>query len=227
MGARVIELDCFAKNNKGTTLDDMTPIVAHGLERKSGDYFTTSYINFEECINVILQFGFLTSDPLIICLELNTNKLNLVQKKMREIIIQKLGDKLLNQSFKISQGPNRKIFTYEPIKNLLNKVIFLSGEGYTDELTDIIDGTFNESQYFNNTNNTDNNLNEPNKLGVIQRIYPTSNLSGHLSLNYDPTKFWKNKYQLVALNFQAIDHNFIKNIAMFKFNSFVHFSEFN
>jgi hypothetical protein len=225
MGARVIELDCFAKNNNGTTQDDMMPVVAHGVERKQGDIFTTSYIPFEECIDVISKYGFLTSDPLIVCLELNTNQLLSTQKIMKEIILSKLGNKLLDKSYKISNLNNRKYFTKESIGNLLNKVIFISGGGYTSELMDILDGSFGESEYWSNTDNIDERLKQPNRPGIVQRIYPVGNLSGHLSYNYDPIPFWKNRYQMVALNFQLVDDNLMKNIAMFKTNSYVHFSE--
>ncbi len=225
MGARVIELDCFAKNNTGKNSEDLEPIVAHGLQRQSGDIFTTSKISFEECIDVIATYGFLTSDPLIICLELNTNNLIPTQKRMSQIIKLKLGDKLLSGEYKISNNKNRKYFSDEPIKNLLNKVIFISGGGYTNELSDIIDGVFDEPILSNSDNLNTKLINEPNKNGVIQRVYPAGNVSGHLSYNYDPSVFWKNKYQMVALNFQVVDDNLMKNVAMFKNASFVHFSQ--
>lgn len=225
MGARVIELDCFAKNNNGTSHDDMIPVVTHGIERKQGDIFTTSYITFEECIDVIAKYGILTSDPLIVCLELNTNNLLPTQKIMKQIILTKLGDKLLDKSYKISNFKDRKYFTKEPVANLLNKVMFISGGGYTPELIDILDGTFDESEYWSNTDNINGSLKQPNKPQVVQRIYPAGDLLGHLSYNYDPTPFWKNRYQMVALNFQLVDDNLMQNIAMFKSHSFVHFSE--
>jgi hypothetical protein len=225
MGARVIELDCFAKNNNGSTQDDMTPVVVHGVARKQGDIFTTSYIPFEECIDVISKYGFLTSDPLIVCLELNTNHLLSTQRIMKEIILSKLGNRLLDKSYKIANLTNRKYFTKEPIGNLLNKVMFVTGDGYTSELTGILDGSFGEYEYWSNTDNVDDRLKQSNRPVIVQRIYPTGNLSGHLSYNYDPMPFWKNKYQMVALNFQLVDDNLMKNIAMFKTNSFVHFSE--
>lgn len=225
MGARVIELDCFARNNLGKESKDLEPIVAHGIPRSSGDIFTTSQVSFEECIDVIATYGFLTSDPLIICLELNTNKLVKTQARMKEIIKNKLGDKLLDFKFKISHGKNKQNFINEPITNLLNKVIFIGEKDITGELTDIIDGVFNQDNLLNNSNS--NTLNKPNEKGVVQRVYPTGNLSGHLSFNYDPSVHWKNKHQMVALNFQLVDDNLMKNVAMFKNYSLVHFSEIN
>ena len=226
MGARVIELDCYAKKNTGTTDDDMTPVVAHGVERTEGDIFTTSYITFEDCIDTIAKFGLLTSDPIIICLELNTNRLEPVQKKMKEIIKEKLGGNLLSPEFKHTySGPNKKAYTNEPIKNLLNKVIFISGGGATKELDDILDGNLGDSSMLGNTDHNNPNLKNMNRPGIMFRVYPDGNVSGHLSYNYDPTEYWKNRYQMVALNFQVLDSNMMKNVAMFKRNSFVHFTE--
>jgi hypothetical protein len=215
MGARVIELDCYAKNNIGKTDDDMTPVVTHGIERSSGDIFTTSYITFEDCIDTIATFGFLTSDPLIVCLELNTNRLEIVQKKMKQIIKNKLGDKLLKNNN----------FTKEPIKNLLNKVIFICGGGNTAELNDILSGNLYDSNVMNNLEHTSNYAKNENKFGILSRVYPDGDIYGHFSYNFDPLLLWKNRYQMVAFNFQVIDDNMMKNIAMFKNYSFVHFSE--
>lgn len=228
MGARVIELDCFARKNTGITKEDLEPVVVHGIQRKTGDIFTTSYVSFEKCIDIIATFGTLNSDPLIINLELNTNNLLETQKRMKEIIISKLGDKLLPKEYKISMNKEeRKLFINEPIRNLLNKVIIIVEGDYTDELKDIIDDTFYTDKIQNTNNNDPEVINKKNKPGFIQRIYPTGNIAGHLSKNYDPIIFWKNKCQMVALNFQVVDDNLMKNVGMFKNSSFVHFSQFN
>lgn len=229
MGARVIELDCYAKNNIGdvNNPDDMTPIVAHGVPRgKERDILTTSYVTFEECIDTIATYGFLTSDPLIVCLEVNTNRLEPVQKKMREIVQTKLKDHLLGPEYKYSENmpPNRKSAVNEPIRNLLNKVIFIAQYGLTDELMPIIDLNFKESN-LENMSHTSQRIDSPNNPGTLGRVYPDGNIYGHLSYNFDPVKAWKNKFQIVALNFQVVDDNLMKNFALFKNNSFVHFSE--
>jgi hypothetical protein len=188
MGARVIELDCYAKNNTGTTDDDMTPVVAHGVERSQGDIFTTSYITFDDAIKTISEFGLLTSDPLIICLELNTNNLIPVQKRMREIIFKYFGNNLLSPEYKYSyNGPDKKTFTNQPIGTLLNKVIFICGGGATEELNGIIDGVLHDSSIMGNAPHSADGLKNMNRPGILHRVYPDGNLSGHLSLNYDPT----------------------------------------
>lgn len=227
MGARVIELDCYARNNKGTNPEDFEPVVAHGVERKDGDIFTTTPISFEECIDIIATYGFLTSDPLIIDIEMNTNKIPQTQKIMKEIILKKLNKWLLPKEYKIINTDNRKIFIDEPIKNLLNKVIIVSGNGYVEDFKDVLDAAYYSDKLMNADHKDSRVITKENKPGVIQRIYPAGDIEGALSFNYDPTIFWKNKCQLVALNFQKFDDNLMKNIAFFKNCSFIHFSQVN
>jgi hypothetical protein len=234
LGARVIELDVYAKNNAIKSDDSYTPVVAHGIETPlvkkgySSDIFTTSYIYFEDCIKTISEFANQTSDPIWIDLEINTNKIPQTQQKMKDILVKYFGKKLLNNELnKINH------FTKEPIKNLLNKIIITSCRPKS-EIIDKVSNIPNELStvinsyrggYYRNTENKDKKLININPPGIIQRIYPAGNLLGHLSYNYDPEPFWKNKYQLVALNFQTYDEHLIKNMTMFKYCSFVHFSE--
>jgi len=227
MGARVIELDCFCKNNIGKSDDDMIPIVAHGFENKLGDIITTSYILFEDCINIIDNFSLTTSDPIIVCLELNTNNILEVQKNIKNIIINKLKkkNKLLKYNYKYSYLGNDKIyFTKDKIKNLFNKIIFVCGKGATSELNDIIDGNLNDNNYMGNLPHKNNKLEKINKKSILHRVYPNPDILGHFSYNFDPIKLWKNNYQLIALNFQIFDKHLINNLAFFKDYSYIHYS---
>ena len=105
LGARVIELDVYAKNNIGLKDNDYTPVVAHGKEYKYGDIFTTSFITFEESIKIIAEFAQTTSDPIWITLELNTNKLVKTQLKIREILLKYFGNKIINSTTMLSNIP--------------------------------------------------------------------------------------------------------------------------
>jgi phosphatidylinositol phospholipase C delta len=325
LGARVIELDVYAKNNIGLTDDDYTPVVAHGKEYKYGDIFTTSFITFEESIKTIAEFAQTTSDPLWITLELNTNKLVKTQLKMKEILLKYFGNKIINSTTMLSNIS---------IKNLLNKIILTSGDGLVSSsgvnstnritsgdglvsssgvnstnritsgdglvsssginstnritsgdglvsssgvnstnritsgdglvsssgvnstnritsgdglvsssginstnritsgdglvspLEDIIISYINYP-YLKNTDHKDTNLKNINSIGIIYRVYPAGDIKGHFSYNFDPEPLWKNRYQLIALNFQKLDNNLNKNLSMFNKCSFVHFSEYN
>ena len=62
MGARCIELDIHERNNE--------PVVAHG---RFG-ILTTTYLSFKDCIDIIVKYGFFTSDPLVLLIEVRTTK---------------------------------------------------------------------------------------------------------------------------------------------------------
>ena len=225
LGARVIELDVFAKNDQGNSLDDFEPVVTHGIELSTGNIFTTGFIYFKDCIESIKTFASTTSDPIWIDIELNTNNIEQTQKRMREILLDNFSTKILGGEFKI--GNKIKNFSTEPISNLLNKIIITtskSKKSITKYLIDIFDSYAGDEYYTNNSADTIININKI-KQNKIYRVYPPGNFSGHFSYNYDPEPFWKKHIQLVALNFQTVDINFKKNLEMFKLCSFVHFSE--
>jgi hypothetical protein len=205
------------------------------MEYKYGDIFTTSFITFEECIKTIAEFAQTTSDPIWITLELNTNKLVKTQIKMREILLKYFENKIINSTTMLSNTP---------IKKLLNKIILTSGGGFASDnrvnsengitsgdrimsqLEDIVI-SYVKYPYLKNTDHKDGNLKNNNSTGIIHRVYPAGDIQGHFSYNFDPEPLWKNKYQLIALNFQKLDDNLNKNLSMFNKCSFVHFSEYN
>ena len=203
MGARCIELDIHEKNNM--------PVVAHG---KFG-ILTTSYLSLEDCLDVINKYGFLTSDPLVLFIEVCTTNRNIL-KKISNIIKLKFGNRLLSNEYKINNKNNKK-FIDEPIKNLLNKIIIVNSTSINTNLEDILDD--NVYQIKNNNSNT---LITTNKM---QRIYSAPSICLQFSCNYDPIVHWKNKANFVSLNFQTLDDALIKNYTMFKKYSYVHFSE--
>jgi hypothetical protein len=207
MGSRCIELDINAINN--------IPVVGHGTT----DFLTTSFIYFEKCIDKINKYGFLTSDPLILFLEVLTEN-KIVLDKIKEIIKDKFKNKLLSQEYKMT---GQKSFINEPIKNLLNKIIIVnsSGNNYINNyLSDILD----DNTYQIKNRDTSDDIIDNN---YMKRIYSQANIQTHFSYNFDPVFYWKNKANFVALNFQTFDNYLFKNYVMFKNNSFVHFSEIN
>ena len=222
MGARVIELDVFTKNNLGCLPEDYEPIVTHGIKLNSGDIFTTEFLLFSECVQTIKKFSDTTSDPIWLEIELNTDNPQ-TQKVIKQIIQQIFSTKLLGPEYKIKNKV--KHFSQEPIKNLLDKIIITTSKKINildDYLSDVFDSYVGDGYYLNNS--TSCNINKANN--QIQRVYPQANISGHFSLNYDPEPFWKKHVQLVAMNFQTLDNHMVKNLTMFKSCSFIHVSEF-
>ena len=206
IGIRAIELDIHSYNN--------IPIVAHGTD----NFITTSFITFESCMNIIKDYGFLISDPLILFLEIKKNKPD-IMLQIKNIILNTVGNKLLDKTFKISQNES-KLFINEPIINLLNKIIIINTTSNNINLEDILD-------YPYQVKNIDEYSIIPNDNKYMKRIYPAGNISRHLSSNVNPKVFWEKKVNFVAINCQTIDNNFIKNYNFFREYSFIHFSEFN
>ncbi len=222
MGARVIELDVFTKNNIGNLQEDLNPVVVHGIKLDSGDVFTTSQLDLKECVQTISKFAQTTSDPIWIDIELNTNNVS-TKKQIKQILTQEFAGKLLGSEFKVFNG--KKHFSQEPIGSLLNKIILTTSKKLVlpedNELANIFDSYAGDKYYSNNS--ADDKINK--EINKIHRVYPAGNFLGHLSFNYDPEPFWNKHIQLVALNFQTNDCYMGKNLFMFKTCSFVHFSE--
>ena len=144
LGSRVIELDLFI-NKKNSE-----PIVLHGSEGKTikSDIYTTSAINFEEaCIEINNTAFKKTTDPLIITLELNTHKNIDTNNKIAFILKKIFGDKLLKQD------KTRLIGDYK-LKELIGKVIILSGGGVSGELENVINNTWYDSKLKNISSST-------------------------------------------------------------------------
>jgi hypothetical protein len=207
MGAKCIELDIHEKNNE--------PVVAHGRY----GILSTTYLSLEDCIDVINKYGFLTSDPFVLVIEVRATSEN-VLKKTSNIIKSKFGNRLLSNEYKMN-NKNMKRFIDEPIKNLLNKVIIVNYTRINKNLEDILDDDFDQIiNYNSNTIITKNN-----NYDCMQRIYSVPSICLQFSCNYDPVIHWKNKANFVSLNFQTLDDALIKNYTMFKNYSYVHFSE--
>lgn len=212
LGCRVIELDLFINQS------DSHPLITHGVEGDTveDDIYTTSTLNFTEVCREINNYAFKkTDDPLIITLELNTHSSEYTNNKTANILKNIFGDKLLKKD------NNRSIGDYT-LKELMGKVIILSGGGVSGELKDIINNTWYDEKLQNISSNTEitDELINFNKTGIT-RVYPAGNIGGNFSRNFDPRKYWDAGCQIVALNYQTDDDGMIENNNMFKNSSFI------
>ena len=233
LGARFIELDVYPNNNMGTEPNDMIPIVAHGAKRDPNrNIFTTNKLLFEDCLDVIAQYGFMVDDPLFLYIENNTRNHIQTQEIMAKLIKNKLGDKLPSittangkeMTLTISNEHNFNtfdavIFNY-PIKNLLGKIIIIMNnpQGMMKEMVSIIPNINRDTfrMYFRDNTDITNFKKDNEYTTQVVRIYPKGNLMGHFSYNYDPTPLWNKGFQFVSLNFTNYDSNLKKNLEKFK-----------
>lgn len=205
-GSRVIELDISHINN--------IPIIAHGTK----DFITTSYIYLEKALDTILQYGFNTSDPLIIFCEIYNTENEIVIQNIKQIFLNKFKDKLL-----LPNGDIGNYIANKPIKFFLNKVILL---GTLDNFNILQDLLFPTNNFINYTDD-DTRISQLYEGTQLSRIYKTSGLFSYLSFNCDFLPLWKNNYKLVTMNFQMKDSLLYEYLKFFKNTSFIHQSEIN
>lgn len=209
MGARCIELDVHLSSSFGS---DSEPnlIITHGNEYVR----TVSKLDINKCFDIVNEYGFHTSDPLILYLEIGFSN-EKAKAKLKEIIMDKFGSRMLDPEYKLGAS-NHKQFTNEMFGQLLNKIIIVvtnntSGfEGVADD---------NGRQIINIEQGID--MSKIKTTATMIRIYPNASMMNALSSNMDPNYFWNNKANIVALNFQSKDRSMFKNIIKFRHNSFV------
>ena len=206
LGARVIELDISHMNN--------IPIVAHGTK----DFITTSYIDLEKALDTILQYGFNTSDPLIIFCEIYNPENQIVIQNIKQIFLNKFKDKLL-----LPNGDIDNYIANKPIKFFLNKVILL---GTLDDFNILQDLLFPTNNFINYPDD-DTRISQLYEGTQLSRIYKASSLFSYLSFNCDFVPLWKKNYKLVTMNFQMKDSLLYEYLKFFKNTSFIHQSEIN
>lgn len=207
-GARGIEIDVHMK--------DGILVVAHG----NADLITTTTIPLELILQDIRDYGFLTSDPLILNIEIPAARINPeLNTRLNSMLLQYLGDKMLDKIYKTGYyGYDFKYVGDAPIKDLLNKVIIFT------EIVDQLSMINDKNWKFGNKSNK-GFVKEYND--IMYRIYLDGGVESMFSFNFDPEPFWKQKCNMVALNFSSYDSNLLKNFKMFQKNSFVHFSEYS
>jgi len=205
-GARAIEFDIHPSRD-----DPNIPIVSHAAKIFDKLIYFTTPLPLESCLDIVNEFTYKTSDPIVIFLQLETNDNPILQKNIADIFKKVFGNKLLDNKYKLSKSP----FFLEPIKNLLNKVIVIAGLSSKQiiGLEDIIDCTLYGGNIINkdHINALDvNNINQTK----LARVYRKGGVFSELSLNYDPYDYWNKHYQFVAINLQrngAVLYNYLRD----------------
>ena len=193
-GARVIELDIHP-----SSWDKTKPVVSHAAKLFNKLLYFTSQLPLENALDTINEFSNLTSDPIVIFLQLETNDDPVLQANIAQIFKNKLNDKLLSPEYKLARKP----FHLEPIKKLLHKVLVIGGLSSKQiiGMEDVIDCPLYNSFVINNDNEQAikiDNTNQPQ----LSRVYFKGGVFSELSINFKPELYWKVHHQFIALNVQ-------------------------
>lgn len=244
LGARVIELDVFPKDNTDVLKNIRnTPIVAHGIEKceesgkkwddsmpcpKSNIIVTVNNRNLVEyCKTIYATLPVLNGDPLFIFIENNTNSITGTNDEIANLFINQFGNILLTPKKLYSMMNNNRSgiinnIASVPIKYFLNQIILITGGGCRGKFCDI---SFNYYDWLNNYTNLSKKIGDEHNKMI--RIYPDMEdninqiIEGNLSLNYDPYHFFKLGCQLIALNYNIDDSHLISYLNYFNESSFI------
>jgi hypothetical protein len=122
-GARFINLDVY--HNGIFELDDEAdPIVCNGDDTGPFINELSVPLKLNQCLNVIKENAWKKSNyPLLLYLNLNTQNNLFVEKKIKDAIINNLGDRLVDKKYSYQNNINP--ISNASIRELLNKVIIL------------------------------------------------------------------------------------------------------
>jgi hypothetical protein len=203
-GARCLELDIYRDKERPESV-----FVAHGKEELPDDLITTTKLSFEDAIVFIKENAFKnTSDPLFLALQIDVHSDSKACNSILRIIDAHISSLLYTKSV----TPNT------PLRELCGKIVLMCGGGTVGPLNDRIHIQWNE--LFRNEPST-LSITIPRITDNCLRIYPTGDIRGALSLNYDPLPFLHAGATFVAMNISTNDDHMKAYAEYFSKTSFV------
>lgn len=229
-GARFIWLDVFNSDFSSNPM----PVVGSGIG-KGNWILSLNTIPFDECCKTIATTAFTSGkvnnykDPLIIALNLNTQKNMYSLDKIKESIIKHLGERLLN----VEYGYSKKNIGEVLIQKLKEKVIIFTSAGFeTSTLEELVNYTWDKKHLKNIMYKAiDPNVKEIDFIKedtIALKDFNTNSLTivtpdteTIFTRQYEPSYAWNLGCQFVSMYYQNIDKTIQKNAEKFKTNSFI------
>lgn len=229
-GVRCVYIDVF---NSAMT-SDATPVINNGY--MEGEWkFAFNSLDFKEACRLIKRIVFSSgyvnnhNDPFILCLNLKTNGNYKCLNKVKKILYEVFGNRLLDNTYTYSS----KYVMTEPIKDLMGKLIVFSSGGFENsDLEELINYSWDkeglkkisyESIDTTSTNSSvvklDNSELKNFNMNGITLVTPNENTI--YTYNYNPNYGWDSGCQFVFFNFQKMDENMNTYIEKFQNLSFI------
>lgn len=216
-GCRVIEIDVKYLDGKF--------YVCHG----NTSIWSTNKFPLEYALDQVLKFSYTTSDPIFIMFEISVPQDN--RPALAKIIKDKLSVKFLDDKYKFKNNaeygfdkdgdysyaykPNASYIHNLKLVDVLNKIIIMNVTSPRN-LEDVLD-----MYWLENTESSRPIIKRLAGYNTFKRSYPTPTLATIYSYNVDPTIWWENGYNMVAMNIQGNDYYQYLNTVKFKDSSFV------
>jgi hypothetical protein len=217
-GARLVELDIYADENK-------KPVV--GLKnQKLGTDYAYNTVPFEACCVSIINNAFnsvsspVSSDPFVLSLVFHTEDAN-VLNAASEILKTTCRGHMLDESY----GYQRKNLAIEPVCNLQNKLIIVSGGGQIKgtHMEELVNLSWSTSNLRRMTYMQASQPHDPDELINFNRTHITMVVPdiGDDLTNFNPQIVLSYGCQWVMMNYGSLDSMMELYIGEFQENSFV------
>lgn len=216
-GARLIELDIYVDSNN-------KPVVGLKNEKIGYDYASNT-VSFEACCVSIINNAFnsisspVSSDPFVLSLVFHTDK-NDVLNACAQILKDTCRSRMLNESY----GYSRKNIATEPICNLQNKLIIVSGGNFKGTMMDeLVNLSWSTSNLRRLTYTQASQPHDSEELINFNRDHITMVVPdvGDDLVNYNPQVLFTYGCQWVMMNYGSIDSMMELYISEFQENSIV------
>jgi hypothetical protein len=201
-GARCLELDIYRESKHPTQL-----YIAHGKEDSPEDFMVSTKLLCVDGLEFLAKNAFVRNDdPLFLCLELNVHENEQACNMLADLLVFIFGERLFIG----------KLTAQTPLKNLLGRVIVLTGSGIAGQkLEKVINSRWGEL-----FQNVPSSVPVKSIASPLTRVYPQGLLSDTVGLNFDGLPYLKYGVTFVAMNFCTVDNNLTKYLSWFGNSSF-------
>ena len=170
------------------------------------------------------------NDPLILLLNLKTNRNYFSIEKIQKSLFKYFKDRLLGSKYSFQKTDMSNV----PINQLMGKVLIFTSGGYENtSLEELINFSWdkdniNKISYKSLSSNLEDlynsiklNINDVRETNKNNLTLVVPNEDAFFTNNYNTDKFFISKCQMIAMNYQYFDDNMKKYIQKFKTSSFI------
>jgi len=230
-GARCLFIDIF-NSSFGKNAE---PVVSSGYE-KGNWKLTLNTLSFDKLCQTIAETAFTSgyvnnyNDPLILLLNLKTNRNYFSIEKIQKSLFKYFKDRLLGSKYSYQKTDMSNV----PINQLMGKVLIFTSGGYENtSLEELINFSWdkdniNKISYKSLSSNLEDlynsiklNINDVRETNKNNLTLVVPNEDAFFTNNYNTDKFFISKCQMIAMNYQYFDDNMKKYIQKFKTSSFI------
>jgi hypothetical protein len=204
-GVRALELDLYSDR------DTHIPFICHGDGNKDRNIVLSSKLDFEQAIKAISDSAFLfnNTDPLFIVIENCASWSEECNNKTADILVKYFGDKIFK----------KENILETKMSELVGKVLIIIDDVVGEKMKNTITYSWHYDDFKNFSSAPSSDADFLKNKDKFTRVYPTPSVEAILSFNFDPKKYKKMDVNLISINYQREDSNYLEYEKMFVIDS--------